>query len=62
MSIFYICDQKKECKRSKGCIIHGGECQHTTDINHALFFKKDEYENYYENWPLSDSQKKQGLL
>ena len=31
----YVCDKKKECNVSDYC---GGEyCNHTTDINHALY-------------------------
>lgn len=32
---YYVCDKKKDCNDSATC---GGEyCNHTSDINHALY-------------------------
>ena len=49
--IFYLCDgQKEDCPR-KFCYKNGGICKHTTDINHAMNFKRKEnrpFGNFYE--------------
>lgn len=34
MNKLYVCDQKKECSKSKGCIKNGGECYLTKDVKH----------------------------
>lgn len=31
----YICDNRRRCRTSLGCILNGGECQHTTELIHA---------------------------
>ncbi len=40
--VLYLCDgEKPECKKSM-CYKNGrGECRHTTDVKHAINFKKD---------------------
>lgn len=40
--VLYICDRK----RCNPC--NNGMCGHTTDINHAAFFRKTEYGGYQE--------------
>ncbi len=49
--IFYLCDgQKEDCPR-KFCYKNDGICKHTTDINHAMNFKRKEnrpFGNFYE--------------
>ena len=49
--IFYLCDGKREkCKKTR-CYKNGGECRHTTDINHALKFERkgsDKNGDFYE--------------
>ena len=39
--IYYICDQKRQCSTSPGCIKNGGECSHTKCISNAVNFEKD---------------------
>lgn len=50
--ILYICDRK----RCKSC--SNDDCRHTTDVEHAAHFQKDENGNYWELSAL-DRYKKQ---
>lgn len=36
-AIFYLCDCKKECNRSVGCIKNGGDCYRTKTNRHAKY-------------------------
>lgn len=37
----YLCDGKVEsCKKKDGCYQRGGECRHTSNIEHAANFQK----------------------
>lgn len=36
--IFYLCDHELACSNGDKCIINGGECAHTKDIDHAANF------------------------
>ena len=43
--IFYLCDGKKEdCPRTHCYKTEAGGCRHTSDINHAINFKKRKYQ------------------
>lgn len=33
--LFYLCDGKKDCSKSPGCHLNGGDCKHCTDPDHA---------------------------
>ena len=35
MKIAYICNCKRACNKSSGCILNGGECSHTLDVRYA---------------------------
>lgn len=35
MKIAYICNCKRACNKSAGCIVNGGECSHTLDVLYA---------------------------
>lgn len=35
MKILFICDCKKGCSSSCGCVLNGGPCSHTADISNA---------------------------
>ena len=35
MKVAYICNCKRFCTNSTGCILNGGPCSHTVDINYA---------------------------
>ena len=35
MKIAYICNCKRACNKSVGCILNGGECSHTLDVRYA---------------------------
>ena len=37
-SVVFVCDGKKEDCGKTGCFKNGGECHHTSDINHAANF------------------------
>lgn len=44
----YICDGvDSECRRSN-CYVYGGECRHTTKVEHAKNFYKDFDGDYTE--------------
>lgn len=47
--LFYLCDgEVPEC-RKKGCYKNGGECKHTSNIKHAINFRKGVAgKSYYE--------------
>lgn len=49
--VFYKCDQTKDkCKaKSETYCQTFGLCHHTTEIDHAANFSKDEYGNYWED-------------
>lgn len=36
MPTLWLCDGMKECRRSVGCFLNGGDCRHTTSARHAL--------------------------
>lgn len=46
--IFYCCDGEKECGQNKGCFRNGGECQHTTEADHARYKNEDIWEKVKE--------------
>lgn len=35
MKVAYICNCKRFCSSSSGCIANGGSCSHTTDVTFA---------------------------
>ena len=41
MAVLYLCD-------GKACEVCSPECNHTSDISHAVNFKKEPGENYWE--------------
>lgn len=38
--IFYLCDGERENCKKRNCYKNGGDCRHTTDISHAMNFKR----------------------
>lgn len=54
--VFFLCNgQKRDCKK-RCCYKNGGDCRHTSDINHALNFeRKGRYKNgsFYEKEDVS---------
>ena len=38
MRILYICNCKCDCHNSVGCVLNGGPCSHTHDINYSKNF------------------------
>lgn len=51
--ILYLCDGLKECYTSPGCALAGyydGECEHTTDPNHAKNGDVDYPQNHPERF------------
>lgn len=49
MKIAYICDCKDKCCKSMFCIVNGGPCSHTLNINHA--------KNYTETPIITENSK-----
>ena len=40
MKVAYICNCQAKCNTSSGCIVNGGPCSHTTDIQYAKNYKE----------------------
>lgn len=47
--ILYLCNGEKESCNKRNCYKNGGPCMHTSEIESAINFKKDKYneEVYY---------------
>lgn len=57
--VFYLCDGEKEDCKKRSCYKDGGECKHTSNINHALNFKrvgKSENGSFYEKEDVSRNE------
>ncbi len=38
--LYFLCDQRRRCRNSKGCKRNGGNCRYTDDIYHAKNFSE----------------------
>lgn len=57
--VFYLCDGEKEDCKKMTCYKSGGDCRHTSDINHASNFeRKGRYKNgsFYEKEDVSRNE------
>ncbi len=57
--IFYLCDGERENCKKRTCYKNGGNCRHTTDINHAVNFErraKTEIGSYFEKEDISRNE------
>lgn len=57
--IFYLCDGGRENCKKRNCYKNGGDCKHTTDINHAMNFERQgKYKNgsFYEKEDVSRNE------
>ena len=59
--IFYLCDGEAEkCSKSR-CYKKGGDCMHTSDIEHTKNFQKVFRDSFRENDPAPNDQKQDTL-
>lgn len=54
--IFYLCDGKVEKCSKRTCYKNGGDCKHTSDIEHAKNFQKVFKDSFRENESASENQ------
>lgn len=57
--VFYLCDGEKEDCKKMTCYKNGGECKHTSNIEHALNFErvgKNEKGTFYEKEDVSRNE------
>ncbi len=58
---YYLCDgQDEKCKRTN-CHKAGGECRHTTSINHAISFRENGNGDHFEKYESSCEKVTTGL-
>ena len=55
--ILYLCDGELEkCRMKSGCYKNGGDCMHTSNIEHAKNFKKVHRDAFIENLTAPENQ------
>lgn len=57
--IFYLCDGERENCKKTSCYKSGGGCKHTSNVEHALNFKrvgKSENGSFYEKEDVSRNE------
>lgn len=55
--VFYLCDGKKEDCKKNTCYKNGGGCKHTSNVKHALNFKRaGENGSFYEKEGVSRNE------
>ena len=59
MKVFYLCDGEKENCKKNTCYKNGRGCKYTSDVKHALNFKKageSENSSFYEKEDVAKNE------
>lgn len=57
--VFYLCDGERENCKKRTCYKNGGNCRHTTNINHAMNFERraeSENASFFEKEEMQDKE------